>query len=213
MKRNKLTRRNFVVTAASSATGLAAGLGESHATPVPGRPQQQSVPGIDIDLQVFERLATALLPSELDAEHRAEVVSGFLRWLRDYRPDAEMDHGYGFTRERHTAPHPGLGYTDDVAALQGSARDRYGRSLVELDDQQLGALLAEAIEALVAENGRLPGRPDGTHIAIDLLAHYYRSGPATDRCYGVAIRRETCRGLFTDVDALAPFDGDSGAGQ
>ena len=38
-----------------------------------------------------------------------------------------------------------------------------------------------------------------------MISAYTRSAGATDRAYGLQIRRESCRGLFSDVDELQPF--------
>ncbi|HEY3883772.1 MAG TPA: hypothetical protein VGL62_01095, partial [Vicinamibacterales bacterium] len=42
---------------------------------------------------------------------------------------------------------------------------------------------------------RLPPRPNGVHVAGDLMAHYFHSSEAEDLCYGRAIGRDVCRGL------------------
>ncbi len=210
MRRNKLTRRSFVVAAVSSATGIATGTPQVNSVAGPLAKSvsvlsPQVSPGSDLDRELLERLAGALLPAELTAGERSGVIESFLRWHRDYHPDAEMDAGYGFTRLRRTALHPALGYADDIANLRAAAGARFGARLEDLDAGDLRQLLAEVIEQAAPDMQRLPARPDGTHLAVDLLAHYYRSSEATDRCYGMAIRRETCRGLFTDVEALAPI--------
>src|SRR5262245_5418351 len=69
-------------------------------------------------------LAEVVLPSELGAEVRQTVVTGFLAWVRDYRADADMGHGYGFTRLRRTAPGPAARYGPQLQALDQAARGR-----------------------------------------------------------------------------------------
>jgi hypothetical protein len=41
----------------------------------------------------------------------------------------------------------------------------------------------------------LPERPEGRHVAADLMAFFFRSSEANDLCYRAAIGRDTCRGL------------------
>ena len=42
---------------------------------------------------------------------------------------------------------------------------------------------------------RIPQRPNGKHVAADLLSFFYGSSEGEDFLYGVAIRRDDCRGL------------------
>jgi hypothetical protein len=52
------------------------------------------------------------------------------------------------------------------------------------------------IEAVVAAGVKdLPARPDGGHIATDMMAHYFNSPDANDLAYGRLIGRFACRGL------------------
>ena len=43
-------------------------------------------------------LAAIVFTSERGAEGIPSGARNFERWVREYRPGAEMDHGYGFTR-------------------------------------------------------------------------------------------------------------------
>lgn len=124
-------------------------------------------------------LADIVLPAEIGADGRARVVDNFLRWLREYRAGADTDHGYGFTRLRRTAPSPASKYPAQLAAL-------------DLDGDARGAV-EQAI--LSAKIDRLPARPDGGHIATDLMAFYFNSAEANDVAYRAAIGRDACRGL------------------
>jgi hypothetical protein len=135
-------------------------------------------------------LADIVLPGELGAEGKTEVVAGFGRWLRDYREGVDTDHGYGFTRLRRTAASPVRRYAAQLDALDARGGDR--RAAVE-------AAIAEAkIE-------RLPSRPDGGHVATDLMSFYFNSAGATDRAYGAAIQRDACRGLAGSENRPAPI--------
>jgi hypothetical protein len=137
-------------------------------------------------------LAEVVLPSELAAAARADVVEGFLRWTRNYREGAEMDHGYGFTRLRRTPASPAVKYPAQLSALDRAARAR-GASFESLDRTGRRAVVEAAIDAAKIE--RLPFRPTGDHIATDLMAFYFHSEAANDLAYRAAIRRDSCRGL------------------
>jgi hypothetical protein len=129
-------------------------------------------------------LADAVLPAELGPA-RAAVVDDFLRWLRNYREGAEMDHGYGFTRLRQTGPSPAGRYAAQLAAL--------GPSFETLDRAARQQAVHTAIAA--ARIDRLPARPTGDHVAVDLMAFYFSSPAANDLAYRTAIGRDQCRGL------------------
>jgi hypothetical protein len=195
MSKDRFTRR--VLGRALVFTPLAA----AGVAPTACAPNTAPVP-TDLDRAALEALAQALLPSELPEAERRAAVADFVRWLDEYTPDAEMDHGYGFTQLRYTAPDPLPGYAADLEAMRASARERFGVELAALAPDQLRSLAAEAIEAAAPELENIPGRPQAPHLCVALLAAYYGSPAATDRAYGSKIQRETCRGLFVDVDAV-----------
>jgi len=130
-------------------------------------------------------LATVVLPSELGPGGIRDIARRFELWVRDYRPGAEMDHGYGFTRLRNKPASPAPAYLRQLenlrpALLNGDATAR--RQAVE----------AALEEAKLTD---LPRTPDGRHVAADLMAFYFRSSGANDLCYRAAIGRDLCRGL------------------
>ena len=131
-----------------------------------------------------------VLPGEIGADGRARVVTSFVRWLRDYRAGADMDHGYGFTRLRRTPPSPTAKYAAHFAALDQRAGAQRFEAL-SVDARRV--ILEEAIAA--AKIDRLPARPDGGHIATDLMSFYFNSPEAEDLAYRAAIGRDACRGL------------------
>jgi hypothetical protein len=135
-------------------------------------------------------LADIVLPGELGAEGKGKVVAGFLQWLREYREGADTDHGYGFTRLRRTAASPARKYAAQLDALDARGGDRRA-----------------AVAAAIAETKieRLPSRPDGGHVATDLMSFYFNSAEAADRVYGVAIERDACRGLAGSESRPAPI--------
>lgn len=130
----------------------------------------------------LRKLAAVVLPSELGADGVSRTTAAFEQWVRDYRPGAEMDHGYGFTRLRSKPPSPVPAYLQQLRALNLSGDAAAQRAAVE------GALQQANI-------ANLPQTPDGRHIAADLIAFYFRSSEANDLCYRAHIGRDECRGL------------------
>jgi hypothetical protein len=137
-------------------------------------------------------LADVVLPASLGPVRRGEVVEAFGRWLRGYREGAELDQGYGHPKLRAAGPHPGQGYARQLAALREAAQAS-GTRLAELPADRRKALVLRALAEAKVDG--LPDRPDGRHVAADLLAFFFRSAEANDLCYGAAIGRDDCRGL------------------
>jgi hypothetical protein len=155
-------------------------------------------------------LAEVVLPGELGAAGRAAVVDGFVRWIRNYREGAEMDHGYGFTRLRRTPAPPAAKYASHLEALERAARAR-GAAFEALDAAGRRAVVADAVNA--AKVARLPARPTGDHVATDLMAFYFQSGEANDLAYRAAIGRDSCRGLPDSDHSPRPLRPGSDRGQ
>ena len=144
----------------------------------------------------------AVLPQELGRQGTDRVVAEFVRWHREYRADAETDHGYGVTRLRRTPAAPLARYEAHFESLETQARARGGL----FGDLPLGDRRA-MLERAIADAGieRLPSRPDGGHVATDLMGFYFNSVEANDRCYRRAIGRDQCRGLTGSSDRPAPL--------
>lgn len=169
---------------------------------VPGfRGHAWAEPGADNEA-TLRALATAVLPASLGAERVLEIVSRFQAWLRGYRSGAELDHGYGHTKLQAAGASPAAGHDRQLAALERAARAE-GVSFAKLPSARQRALVASALEAAKVKD--LPERPDGRHVAADLLAFFFRSSEASDLCHGAAIGRDTCRGLPGSEDAPPPL--------
>jgi hypothetical protein len=132
--------------------------------------------------ETLRAIAAVVLPSELGAPQVEKTVAAFEHWVREYRPGAEMDHGYGFTRLRSKPPSPASTYLSQLQALHFAGDADARRSAIE-------ASLAQA------KITALPQTPDGRHVATDLMAFYFRSSEANDLCYRAHIGRDECRGL------------------
>ena len=166
--------------------------------------QQAAAP---LDQAMLQAIAEAVLPAELDVQQQTRVVAEFLRWVREYREGAETDHGYGFTRIRSTGPSPATRYPEQTFALERAAAalkpPPSGSAFVALDVDARRSLIAEALGEAKVE--RLPQRPNGVHIAADLMAFYFNSSAAADLCYRAKIGRDDCRGLEGSENAPAPL--------
>lgn len=123
----------------------------------------------------LKTLAAHVLPSTCNPDRMAEA---FVRYVREYRPGADTEHGYGFTRVRPKPPSPALEYIRQLAALP-----------VPLTADAIAAALDQA------QIKDLPRIPEGKSVIADLMSFYFRSAEANDLCYRAAIKRDTCRGL------------------
>jgi len=162
------------------------------ALPLPGRILAQTRLLTAADEMRIRAIGDAVLPSEIAQRDRDAVIDAFFAWLRDHRVDADAGHGYGVTRLRKTAASPAERYRPQLEALEEAARDR-GRAFVDLPRSERLALLEAAI--VQAKIERLPARPDGGHIATDLMGFYFNGIQANDLAYRARIGRDTCRTL------------------
>ena len=154
----------------------------------PGRATAQPAFG-DAHLDRMRALADAVLPQSIGDQGRARALTQFMAWVRDYRADADGDHGYGETRVRRLPPSPALKYPAQLDDLDRRAGGVFATR--PLTDWQ-----KVVTEAIAAANIRdFPGRPNGGHVATDLMAHFFNSPGANDVAYGRSIGRGACRDL------------------
>jgi len=154
-------------------------------TAVRGWSQTLSFPGNQS--ATLKDLAAIVLPSDLGRNGTDRIADQFERYVREYRPGADTDHGYGFTRVRQKPPSPAPDYLKQLAALPTP-------------------LTREAVEAALeaSQIKEMPRLPDGKNVIADLMSFYFRSADANDLCYRAAIGRDTCRGLAGSGKEPAP---------
>jgi hypothetical protein len=158
----------------------------------------QSAPSLSAgDEARIRAIGEVVLPAEIGPDGRTKAIDGFLSWLKDYRAGVDTDHGYGFTRLRRTAASPAAKYPAQLAAL--------GADFLGVSTDARRRRIEEAIIAAKVE--RLPWRPDGGHIASDVMSFYFNSIEANDLAYRAAIGRDTCRGLAGSENRPAPLGG------
>jgi hypothetical protein len=134
-------------------------------------------------LEEFRDLASIILPASLGRSRTDKIADDFVRWFRSYQVGAEISSGYGFPRTQVTGPNPSTHYDQQLTELD----------LTKLDVARKRAAVEKALDA--AKIDRIPPRPNGKHVAADLLAFFYGSADGEDFLYGAAIKRDDCRGL------------------
>lgn len=178
----RLSRRDALKSLAASAPALRL---------TPGAPLAQGG-GVRLhpDDPALLALADVVLPAACD---RQAALAAFVRWIDGYKEGADTDHGYGNTRIRSTGRSPAHDYAAQIAALDAAVRAVGAAGFAAATAAQRRSAVEAAIAS--AKIDRLPARPNGGHIATDLMGHYFNSSAANDLCYRAAIRRDACRGL------------------
>ena len=169
-----------------------------------GRAAEAQIPFGDAQRPRLVALAGAVLPQEIGAAAQRAAVDQFLRWVRDYRAGAEHDHGYGVTRLRTAPPSPAQTY---VAELDDLDR-RAGGAFATLALAERQRVVSAAIAAAGVND--LPARPNGGHVATDVMSHYFNGPAANDLAYRRAIGRDACRDLRGSEERPAVLSGTTG---
>jgi hypothetical protein len=139
----------------------------------------------------LHELAAVVLPESLGRTETDRIARDFIRWVRDYRPGAEMQTGYGFTRVRYKPASPEPRYLEQLDQLASGA-------LAQASLTAKREKLAEALEAAKVRDVGMT--PDGTHVASDLMIFYFNSSEANDRAYDANVGRDKCRGLRNSAE-------------
>ena len=189
-----LDRRRFLgsVAAAVPAAKLAHFAARQPAQPAP-KP---------LDDELVHALGTGVLPAELGDAHIERVVRNFQRWLDNYAPSAELNHGYGTGDIGYAPEDPAPRWSDQLTRLDRDARQQFQRRFTELDIVSKQGIVRGHIA-----DGRLDRMPrphQADHVAVGLLAYFYASADATDLCYERAIGKNSCRPLSRSVDEPGP---------
>lgn len=148
-------------------------------------------------------LGEAILPSELGAAGIAATVKDFQRWIAEYHEGAELLHGYGTSSLKYMGPTPATAWAAQLDALDRTAKRTQGRSFAALPVESRRSLVRSDLDTLKLD--RIPPVSRAPHVAVAMLAHYYESSEATDRCYEAHIGRETCRPLAAQARKPLPL--------
>ncbi len=140
----------------------------------------------------IQDVALVVLPESLGPKRISEVAAAFEKWILDYHAGADAGYGYGYTRPRVLGPNPSMHYQDQLKQLDAAAAAK-GGGFAGLSTQDNRAI----VESALAEAGvvSISNRPDGKHVATDLMSYFYSSSDGIDFCYNAAIRQADCRGL------------------
>jgi hypothetical protein len=126
----------------------------------------------------MRQLAAIVLPTSLGRSSTDRIAAEFVVWIRDYKTGAQIGSGYGHPRTQVTGPDPSAGYVQQLTALGSPiAREAVEKELTD------------------ANIDRLPPRPNGRHVASDLMAFFFNSAAGEDLLYNAQIKRDDCRGL------------------
>jgi hypothetical protein len=189
----RISRRAFLA-AVATAVPTAALLRRAHAA---------AVDTLATSPRALEALGEAVLPSELGRAGTIAAVSDFQRWIAGYREGAELLHGYGTSKLEHAGPTPATTWAAQLDALDQTARREGARSFAALPVEGRRALVRAELEALHVT--RIPPVGRAPHVALALLAHWYATADATDRCYEAQVGRQTCRPLATSARRPLPL--------
>lgn len=169
------------------------------------RPLWGRSPAPRIDPVRLRAVADATLPSELGGGGVETIVEGFLGWVADYRPGAELSHGYGSgsMEIRYLPPDPAPRWEAQLQDLQDVAMQRFGSGFPELSREQQRLILREELAGEAMSGLSSPAEAD--HVGTALMAFYFGSASATDLAYGALIQREKCRSLSTVGEKPPPI--------
>ncbi|MBI4538038.1 MAG: gluconate 2-dehydrogenase subunit 3 family protein [Gemmatimonadetes bacterium] len=188
------SRRTFLKQSASALTAVAL---------TRCAPEEVAQARASLDPEMLRAVGRAVLPSELGADGIERAVTAFERWLAEYEPVAEADHDYGGSEIEYTPPDPAPGWAAQLEALDLEAQRRHEKRFLELSPEQQRDLIRRQLER--DPPGRLGNAMDARHVAVALMAHYYASPEATDRCYGAQVGPLTCRDLGRAPEEPAPL--------
>jgi len=194
-----VSRRNALKTLGAAAAAAPVFRLKAEATSSHKRSGSFRLQAEAVDRTALAAIAEVVLPSEADQK---AAVTAFTAWIADYKEGADTDHGYGNTRVRSTGPSPARNYPAQIAALDAAAKAKGAVGFTAATLDQRRAIVEAAITEAKVE--RLPARPTGAHIAVDLMGHYFNSPAAADLCYRAAIGRDACRGLAGSEKRPAP---------
>lgn len=158
--------------------------------------------------QTLRALGEAVLPAELGPAGTLAAVAAFQGWIAGYREGTELVHGYGTSALARSGPTPATRWASQLDALDRTARRMGSPSFAQLTRARRRAVVGTELKALKVD--RMPPVGRAPHVALALLAHWYASSDATDRCYGARIGTLSCRPLSASLRKPLPLAGSRG---
>ncbi len=152
------------------------------------------------DVPLLREVSRVVLPASIGPARCDRIVDRFVEWTRNYKAGADAGYGYGFPHPEVLPANPAAQYPNQLRQLETAAQAK-GNSFAKLDAAAKRELVVAALEQAQIE--RIPSRPNGKHVAADLLAFFYNSAEGQDFLYNAAIKRDDCRGLSTSAQRPA----------
>ena len=190
-------RRTFLKRAARAVPGAAFAGSLGACAPEGGASPARPPAGILPEAPLQAVAEVALPKGALGEDAMAAAVRGFMDWVEGFEPAAELDHPYLTGQLRYGLPHPGPRWTAQLEAMDLESQRRSGLAFAELGaDERRGV-----VERALRGGSSLPGNPaQADHVALGLLAWFYRTSPANDLCYRADVGRHLCRSTASALD-------------
>jgi hypothetical protein len=198
---NGSDRRTFLKQGAASAASL---LVLSSCA----RPEPSEETNVGLDPALLDAVGDVVLPSDLGADGKKRVVSGFETWLAGYAPVPELMHGYGSQEIRYGPGDPAPRWAAQLAALDLEARKRWRVGFADIEPARRLEILRRRLAG--ADLRQLPNPTRVQHVAAALLAYWLATPEATNLCYRRKIDPLTCRPLILSPEEPAPLDAGEG---
>lgn len=155
--------------------------------------------------ETMRALAEAVLPSDLRAAGAERVARAFREWIEEYRANAELVHGYGTSALRFSRASQKPVWAAQLERIGTRHSVRGTRPFAALSIEERRAVLRDELKNERLD--RMPAVGAASHVAVALLAFYYASPDAADRCYEAQIGRSLCRPLAASPRKPLPLAG------
>jgi hypothetical protein len=205
-----LSRRTFVSWLSGLGAAFGVGIRPRSAVGATSADRNASTQTAALDVAMVTRVAEVVLPGELGESGFARAARDFTQWIGGYRPGVELVHPYGSANLRNTGPSPTGRWQSQLAALDRASRETHQRAFTALPIAQRRDLVNAALAA--DRTTRMPDPLEANHVALALMAWYFASPDATDRCYQSRIGRNQCRPLVNAPRQPLPLAGNGRPG-
>jgi hypothetical protein len=147
------------------------------------------------EINTLGAIAEVALPSGLTADDRRLAVRSFVAWFANYRPGADMGHGYGSSNLRApSGPSPIARYPAQFASLDEAAKQRGAAAFAALPIEARREIVEDFLNT-PQPVGRMPAQPTGANLVADFMGAYFNSQDGWNLCYRAEINRDACRRL------------------